>query len=106
MLLRLGLIVYPIAAIVILASRPGPVAKFQKAGATSPERARRPGSIGIERASDLTDYLRSGVLTRLADGRYYVDLPILRRRRRRVIAGFSIVGLVLLAASLIWLVPS
>lgn len=104
MLLRIGLIAYPIVAVVILASQPGPVGKFVKAGATSPERARRPSSLGIERTSLLADHVRSGVLHRLADGRYYVELPIVRRRRKRVIIGFSIVWLVLLSITLIWLV--
>ena len=102
--LRLGLIAYPLLAAGYLASRTGPVAKFIKAGATSPEHARRPTSLGIERPSVLSDPVRSGTLQRLADGRYFVDLAIVRRRRRRVLLVLSLVGLVS-TILLLWLVP-
>ena len=85
----------------ILASQKSATTRFIKAGASSPETARRPSSLNAN-ADQVADAAKSGVLVAVGDGRYYVDLPRYRARRRLLIAAMSI-GFVILAGITIWL---
>jgi hypothetical protein len=80
--LRIGLVLYPLVPMALVLLRRGPVSKFYRAGAISPQTARRPKSVEAE--GDLQSAVRNGVLIDLDDGRYFVDVPAYRRRCRRI----------------------
>lgn len=80
----LGGLILPIS--LILAWRkgpPGPVGALIRAGAIGPSVALKPKTAGITRPGDLDRFLRAGIVQALADGRVWVDLAEVRRRRRR-----------------------
>jgi hypothetical protein len=76
------LVLYPLVPMALVLLRRGPVSKFHRAGAISPQTARRPKSVEAE--GDLQSAVRNGVLIDLDDGRYFVDVPAYRRRCRRI----------------------
>ena len=74
-------LIAPISLAAMLLKRPaGPVRKLIKAGARTPDTARRAAAVGIPREYVLRPYARLGVVRRLDDGRWYVD----GRRDRRI----------------------
>jgi hypothetical protein len=94
--MRLGLLVYPLFALAVAASRGGVVSKFVEAKALSPETARRPESLCIRDIQAVRAAAKRGVLVAVANGRYYVDERRYRRQRRTVnaalIAGAVVLG--------------
>jgi hypothetical protein len=80
---------------------PGPVGRLVKAGATSPTTALKPKTASIPRPSELAPSIRRGVVVELDDGRCWVDLPRLRRRRLALIAALGIGAAIVL--ELAWL---
>jgi len=87
MLNTLGVLGFPLLllafVVIIMVQGSSPVARFAKAGAFSPETARRPASVGVEFPETMQTPLRRGILLATGDGRYYIDLALLNRRRRR-----------------------
>jgi hypothetical protein len=79
------MLIMPVSILLLMRKDQGPVGKFLRAGAVSEETARRPSAIGIVRLFLVQDAARRGVLIATGDGRYYVDVPTYRRRRRRTI---------------------
>jgi hypothetical protein len=79
------------AAAVILLRERQLVEAFERAGATSPDRARTPEEVGADPQARDWQRLRERAIVREAsagDGRYYVDVEVwqaLRRMRRRLI---------------------
>ncbi|MBX3374753.1 MAG: hypothetical protein KF817_13050 [Phycisphaeraceae bacterium] len=98
-MLKIGLILGPLAMLLGLLRDRGPAGRFVDAGAISPDTARRPSALGIERPGSLAGLLRAGVLTALPDGRVFVDPGRFRRRRRRTIA--AAIGLYVVAAAVV-----
>lgn len=101
-------ILFPLSMLFMLRTQKGPVRKFMTAGAVSAETARRPGSIEI----NLTDRLhldglvRRRVLSRLDDGRYFVNVAIHRRRRRLLVTTVIVLFTTTLAFVLfVWPAP-
>ena len=97
----LATLIMPASIAVFILSRPsGPIRKLIRAGAVSPETARRAQGVGIPREYVLGPYVRMGVARRLPDGRWYVD-----RRRDRLIR-FMMFGIILVLAAacglLVW----
>jgi hypothetical protein len=92
----LMVLLMPLAILALLFRDKGPVGKFIKAGAISPETARKPRSLEITNPDLYSGAIRRGVLVATGDGRYWVDLGALRRSRRRVIVAaislFVVVG--------------
>jgi hypothetical protein len=82
---------------------PGPVGALLRAGAVDRDVALKPKTAGIVRPGDLDRFVRSGVVHADADGRYWVDLAALRRRRIRLIVGVGLVGLAVLGGGWILL---
>lgn len=85
------------AVAVIIRKQREIVALFQGAGATSPEKARDPGELGVDDGVVFQGLVRRSIL-RPGDGaRFYVDLPAWEahntmRRRRAVIILVAIVA--------------
>lgn len=91
----------PISLILAWRKRPpGPVGALIRAGAIGPSVALKPKTAGITRPGDLDRFIRSGTVQVLADGRVWVDLAEVRRRRRRWMVAAGAIGLV--AALAIW----
>jgi hypothetical protein len=89
------------AVAVVLVKERHVVEAFQRAGATSPERAVIPEDIGVDLAGvGGRRLLRHAVLRATSPGRYYLDEPtwaaIRSTRRRMVFVLLAIVGLVAL----------
>ena len=98
--LRIGLLAYPLFMIAILGNQKSATARFLKAGATSPETARRPSSLNAN-ADQVADAVKSGVLVPTGDGRFFVDL-VRYRARRRVLIGALTIGFALVTALTVW----
>ena len=91
----LATLIMPISIAVFILGRPaGPIRKLLRAGAISPETARRARGVGIPRDYVLGPYAKLGVARRLDDGRWFID----RRRDRLVRMGMFAVILLLAAA--------
>lgn len=81
--LRIGLLVYPLFVLVIVFGQSaGTVKKFLKAGATSPDTARKPASVGVKHPDVIPDAVQKGALIPTGDGRYYVNVDRLERVKR------------------------
>jgi len=104
---RLGAIIFPLMILAMILKQKGPVSKFLKVGAVSPETARRPGSAAVSGVDllHLEDAVKRGVLVALKDGRYYVDVEA-HHRRRRFIGVLLVVVAIALAAGVLLLWPS
>ncbi|MDY7110006.1 MAG: hypothetical protein SYC29_15345 [Planctomycetota bacterium] len=105
---RLGAILFPLMILAMILKQKGPVWKFLRIGATSPDTARRADSAELT-APDrlhLEDLVKRGVLVALDDGRYYVDLAVHRRRRRMLVFLLAVVAMALVAGVLLlWPTP-
>jgi len=60
---------------------PGPVGKLMQAGAISPDTAMKPTTAKIIRPHEIAPGVRSGLIRQLEDGRCWVDVPRVKRRR-------------------------
>lgn len=81
----LGGLLLPVSMILAWRKRPpGPVGALVKAGAIDPGVALRPKTAGIVRPGDLDRFVQSGVVRTLDDGRVWVDVATLKRRRVRM----------------------
>ena len=105
---RLGAILFPLMILAMILKQKGPVSKFLKIGAISPETARRADSAELT-APDrlhLDGLAKRGVLVALEDGRYYVDVAVHRRHRRLMIVLLVVVAAGLVAGVLLfWPAP-
>jgi hypothetical protein len=100
--IRIGFLLYSLVPLGLILAKRGPVAAFHKAGAVSPETARKPTALGAE--GDLDGPLKRGLLVAVGDGRYYVNVKLMRRQRRR----FHILlacAMVAIGAVILWLWP-
>jgi hypothetical protein len=80
---------------------PSPIARYVKAGATTPDTARNPVSLKIRGRYLLKSAIRRGVLIDAGEGRYFVDLNAYRRRRIRFI-GVLMATAAVVAAAMWW----
>lgn len=97
-------LLYPVSIVVVALRQSGPVDSFVKAGAVSPDTARRPESLKVTNRALVIDAVKSGLLRSLHDGRYYADQPRYLRRRRRTIIAFATIGAVFaLTVGVLWL---
>jgi hypothetical protein len=100
MAFNIAYVVAPLVPLIMVARQPGPATTMYRAGAISPETARRPASVKAK--GDLTRSLKCGLLIDLGDGRYYVNANVYERRRRRnLIAMCSTLVLFAVAAAVI-----
>jgi hypothetical protein len=91
-----------VAAIVVRRQR-DMVQTYRGVNATSPERAREPGEIGLEQDMIFKGLVRRAVLRDAGGGRYYLDEPswqALRRTRHRL--ALVILAIVLLLGALVF----
>lgn len=89
-----GMFLIPLMIIALMLRDRGPVATFTKAGAVSPETARRADSLKITRRYMLDGPIRRGVLVQTEDGRYWVDRQRVRTLRMRLIIAAVVVTIV------------
>ncbi|HMN96614.1 MAG TPA: hypothetical protein PKC43_01730 [Phycisphaerales bacterium] len=87
-----GAIALPASIILLILRQKGPADALVKAGATTPETARRPASVGMQSRHLVESLERSGLIVPVGDGRYYVDLPRLRRRTRRIFVAAALLA--------------
>jgi hypothetical protein len=80
---------------------PGPVGRLMKIGAISPDTAVRPSTAKIARSYELNGPVRSGLVVMLPDGRCWVDVPKVKRRRWMIAIIAAVIVAVL--AELLWL---
>lgn len=101
-----GAAIFPLMMLAMLLRDRGPVKLFLQHGAISPETARKPATVAVKHRDLLHGPVRRGVLVATGDGRYWVDQQALRRLRRRVIIGCSLVTAVLVILGTVLLVRS
>ncbi len=99
----LGAVVGPVMMVMLALQKPGPVKSLLKAGAVSPESARKIATLGIAEPP-LRPLIRAGVVVREEDGRIWLDQARARRRQWRIAAIFG--GAVMLAGALVAVVLS
>jgi hypothetical protein len=94
-----GAVVGPVMMLALALQKPGPVRVLAKAGAVSPESARKAATLGLQEPP-LAPLLRSGVVVREPDGRIWLDARRAKLRQWRIgaIIGGSIMALGLLVA--------
>ena len=97
----MGLIA-PVAILLMAFQKKGPAWHFLKAGATSPETARRPRSVEVDNTDLLSGPVRRGVLVATGDGRFFVNEQAYHRWRRAFLSLASALTLALMAA-VFWL---
>lgn len=90
--IRIGLLVYPVFLTLVAISKGGPVGRLMKAGAISPETARKPESLGVNDPRVVQSWADDGLLIAVGDGRYYVNVAAYRGRKRLLIANFAMIG--------------
>ena len=96
-----GALIFPISIVLLILRDKGPAGKFLKAGAVSPETARKPRMIGVTNLDLLDGPRKRKVLRPTGDGRVYVDRRM--SRRWRVITAVLLGGfLTALAIGVLW----
>jgi hypothetical protein len=79
----IGMIAGPLVMMITVLRQPGPVKTLIRAGALSPDTARKATTLGLSEPP-LQPLLRAGVVVREADGRIWLDQPKARRRQWRI----------------------
>jgi hypothetical protein len=103
--MKISLLLFPLFILTMILNRPGPVTVFRKAGAVSPETARRPSSLKIDNLDLVKDAARKGRLIATGDGRYYVDMPGLKRRQRWIFTALAVVAAAVIIEGFILIQP-
>jgi hypothetical protein len=97
----IGAIAGPAMMVLIALRKPGPVRTMLRAGAVSPETARKASTLGLT-APPLGPLIRAGVVIEEDDGRIWLDARRASRRQWRIGALIgacvALVGLVVAAA--------
>jgi len=84
--------------VLLALQKPGPVKSLLRAGAVSPESARKITTLGLAEPP-LKPLIRAGVVVREEDGRIWLDQARARRRQWRIAAIFG--GAIMLAGALV-----
>jgi len=79
----LGAIAGPAMMLIIALQKPGPVKTLLRAGAVSPETARKVSTLGLS-PPPLAPLIRAGVVVEEEDGRVWLDVARARRRQWRL----------------------
>ena len=79
----IGMVAGPLVMMITVLRQPGPVKTLVRAGALSPDSARKATTLGLSEPP-LQPLLRAGVVVREADGRIWLDQPKARRRQWRI----------------------
>jgi hypothetical protein len=100
--IRFGLLLYPLMIILMAWMRhSSPVAQFMKANATSPETARKPSSVGVKHMELLERPIKTRSLISTGDGRFYANVPLVKRNRRIITTLLTIAGIAIVAFELV-----
>lgn len=96
----IGALAGPAMMLIIALQKPGPVKTMLRAGALSPETARKAETLGLT-LPPVAPLIRAGVVVREPDGRIWLDAARARRRQWRIGAaigaGLMLAGLALAA---------
>jgi hypothetical protein len=103
--LRLSLLVYPLFAIAVAASRNGVIGPFLQARAISPETARKPASLCVRDVDAVRRAARRGVLIDAGKGRYYVNRRKYLHRKRLFTAALIGAGVVVGVLTILSFLP-
>lgn len=95
--MKLGLALYPLVAIGLIAHRSAAIGPFVDVDAFGPETARKPESLKVDYRA-VRRAVRAGVLVPVGDGRYFVDQRAWKRRFTKQVAVFGGIGAVLVGA--------
>jgi hypothetical protein len=79
----IGMVAGPLVMMITVLRQPGPVKTLLRAGALSPDSARKATTLGLSEPP-LQPLLRAGVVVREADGRIWLDRAKARRRQWRI----------------------
>ncbi|TVQ53275.1 MAG: hypothetical protein EA377_08280 [Phycisphaerales bacterium] len=101
-----GALIIPLSITALLLKDRGVVSSFLKAGATSPQTARKPGSLSITRQYMMDGPIRRRILVATGDGRYWVDKPRLRQHRFRLFTAMGLLSAGLIALGIYLLLGS
>lgn len=99
MFASLGTVAGPLAMVIMAMRSPGPVKTLRKAGAISPDTARRAETLGVKEPP-LAPLIRAGVVVREPDGRIWLDERRANARQRRLVVAFGAAGV--LVAAIAW----
>ena len=96
-------IIAPISVVLLILKNKGPVVKFAQAGAVSAATARKPATIDVAGPDllNLPGAVRRGILVSMNDGRYYVDVPVWKRKRRNLFIAVGVAGAILVTAAVL-----
>ena len=102
--MKFTIFLMPLFLIVMAFARnAGPVRKFYRAGAVSIETARKPATVGVTKHYLMENAVKRGALVAAGDGRYYVNVPLVEKRRKLWIGGAAaVMALFILAAVWVW----
>ncbi len=92
-----GALIIPISITALILKDRGVVSAFLKAGAISPQTARKPGSLSITRRYMMDGPIHRRTLVATGDGRYWVDRPRLQQHRRRLFTAMGLLSAGLIA---------
>jgi|LauGreDrversion4_2_1035121.scaffolds.fasta_scaffold574188_2 hypothetical protein len=93
----IGMIAGPLVMMITVLRQPGPVKTLTRAGALSPESARKATTLGLAEPP-LQPLLRAGVVVREADGRIWLDARKARWRQWRIAITIGLAVMVVAAA--------
>jgi hypothetical protein len=91
MFASIGAVAGPLAMVIMAMRNPGPVTTLRKAGAISPDTARRAETLGVKEPP-LAPLVRAGVVVREPDGRIWLDERRANARQRKLVAIFGAAG--------------
>lgn len=84
----------PLGIVIAAFTKPGPIRTLLRAHADSPDRARRPATLGLSDAT-LEPLIRAGVVVRDAHGCVWLDRERAKQRQRTLMLRFGAVGVLL-----------
>jgi hypothetical protein len=79
----------------------GPVKKFRVAGAVDPDTARKPATVGVTKLYLMENAVKRGALVATGDGRFYVDVPLVEKRKK-LFTWAAVVLMVLFIGAAVW----
>jgi hypothetical protein len=100
--MKFSIFLMPLFLIVMaIARNAGPVKRFRKAGAVGPETARKPATVGVTKHYLMENAVKRGALVSTGDGRYYVNVPVVEKRKKLWIGAAAAIMILFISAA-VW----